>query len=165
MLTVPAVTENVVEFEPCGTVTVTGTFAAVGAALIPTDAPPLGAADVSATVQVDPTDGVNDAGLHERLLKTGVCRIVTVPPLTDVDNTAPAESADRALASCGEDETSCVDAATARVTDATTPLERAVESKPQTTQVAVPAPLLQERVLPAAPEPSVKVADVKSVVE
>ena len=33
-----------------------GTFAAVGAALIPTEAPPLSAADVSATVQVVPAD-------------------------------------------------------------------------------------------------------------
>lgn len=99
MLTVPAVTENVVELEPCGTVTVVGTFAAVGAALIPTEAPPLGAADVSVTVQVDPTDGVNVAGLHERLLRVGVWRIVTVPPLAEVDIPAPEESADIALVS------------------------------------------------------------------
>jgi len=54
---------------------------------------------MSATVQVDPADGVKDAGLHERLLKTDVWRIVTVPPLAEVDIPAPEESADIVLVS------------------------------------------------------------------
>ena len=73
VVTLPAVAENVVEVEPCGIVTLEGTFAAVGDTLMPMVAPPLSAADVSETVQVDPTEGVNVVGLHERLLNTGVC--------------------------------------------------------------------------------------------
>ena len=72
VLTVPAVAEKVVVVDPCGTVTEAGMFATAGEALSVTVAPPLGAADESATVQVDPADGVSDIGLHEMPLKRAV---------------------------------------------------------------------------------------------
>jgi len=98
-LTLPAVAENVIEDEPCGIVTVAGTFAAAGDELREIVAPPLSAADVRETVQVDPMDGVNVVGVHESVLRSGVWRIVTVVPLTEVGMAAPTESADTALVS------------------------------------------------------------------
>jgi len=70
VLTLPAVTGKVADVFPCGTVTVAGTFAAAGVALIAIIAPPLGAGDVSVTVHVDPMDGVSDVGLQDRPLNT-----------------------------------------------------------------------------------------------
>jgi len=165
VVTLPAVTENVVEVEPCGTVTVAGTFAAAGDALIPIAAPPLGAADVSVTVQVDPTDGVNVAGLHERPLRAGDCRIVTVPPLAVVDSADPAESADSAFVNWINEDVSGVEFASVNVTEATALSGIAEVFSPQTRQVTVPAPSAQESVLSAAPAAAANVADVKSVVE
>ena len=71
VVTVASVTENVVEVKPCGTVAVAGIFTRAGDALRAIVAPGLNAADVSATVQVVPVDGDNDAGLHETLLRAG----------------------------------------------------------------------------------------------
>ena len=99
MLTLPAVAEKAAEVEPCGTVTVAGRFATAGDELRVIVAPPLSAADVSATVQVDPMEGVNVVGVHENVLRIGVWRIVTVVPLTEVGMAAPTESADTALES------------------------------------------------------------------
>jgi hypothetical protein len=80
--------------EPCGTVTGVVKFTSAGDALIVIAAPPLRAAEVNLAVQVDPAAGVSDAGLQDKLLKTGTCSMVTVPPLTDVGIAAPVESAD-----------------------------------------------------------------------
>jgi uncharacterized membrane protein len=76
---VPSVTEKVAEVEPCGMVAVFGTFTRAGAALSAIVAPPLNAADVSATVQVDPADGVSDAGLHDMLLRPGTSGLTVRP--------------------------------------------------------------------------------------
>jgi hypothetical protein len=165
VVTLPAVTENVVEVEPCGIVTLAGTFAADGAALTPMETPPLGAADVSATVQVDPEDGEIVLGLHERLPKVAAWRILTVPPLAVVDSAAPVESADMPFVSWMVEEESVVEGANVRVTEARTLFGMLEEFKPQTKQVAVPVPLVQESVLFAAPAPAEMVADVKSAVE
>lgn len=164
VLTLPAVTENVVEVEPCGTVTVAGTFAAAGDALIPIAAPPLSAADVSVTVQVEPTVGVNDVGVHTRLLRAGVCPMATVPPLAVVGMPAPVESADRALVNWTDADESVGDAAKVRVTEATTLFGIDEVFSPQTRHVAVPEPSVQESVLFEAPAPAVTDADAKSAV-
>ena len=92
-LTVPAVTGNVAEVAPCGTLTLEGTFAPAGAALSPTVAPPARAAEVRVTVQVDPAEGETEVGLHERLFRPGVCWIVTVPLLAATGIDAPVASA------------------------------------------------------------------------
>lgn len=57
------------------------------------------------------------------------------------------------------------EAATVRVTEATTLFGIADEFSPHAMQVAVPTPLLQESVLFAAADPGARVADVKSLVE
>jgi len=165
VVTLPAVAAKVVEVEPCGTVTVAGTLAAAEDALMSTTAPPLSAPDVSVTVQVDPTDGVNDVGLQERLLKAGVCKMVTVPPLAVVDTGAPAESAETVFVNWTDEDVSGVEFARVNVTEATTLFGIAEVFRPQTRQVAVPEPSVQERVLFAAPVPVAKLAPVKSVVE
>jgi hypothetical protein len=158
---VPAVAENVVELEPCGIVTLAGTFAEAGAALIATAAPPLKAADESVTVQVDPADGVSVTGLHERPAKTGVCRMVTVPALADVAIGAPVESADRGFVNWTAAEVSVGEVARFSVTDASTLFGIDEVFSPQTRQVAVPALSLQDSVLPEAPAAAAMVAEVK----
>jgi len=165
VVTLPAVAENVVEVDPCGTVTVAGTVATDGDALIAIVAPPLAAADDKVTVHVEPADGDSVVGVHERLLKAGVCRIVTVPPLVVVGIAAPVEDADTPFVSVTDDDVSEVELARSNVTEATTLLGIDEVFRPQTRQVAVPVPLVQESVLPVAPEPAATVADVKSVVE
>jgi hypothetical protein len=79
---VPSVTEKVAEVEPCGTVAVVGTVTRAGDALSAIVAPPLNAADVSATVQVDPAEGVSDAGLHDMLLRAGAGGLAVRPNVT-----------------------------------------------------------------------------------
>jgi hypothetical protein len=165
VVTVPAVTGNVAEVEPCGTVTLAGTLATNGDALRPIVAPPLGAADVRATVHVEPADGERLVGVQERLLNSAVCSNVTVPPLTVVAIAPPAKSADTPFVNWTVEEESVIEGATASVTDASTLFGMLVEFKPQTRQVAVPVPFTQESVLFAAPVPAATVADVKSVVE
>jgi hypothetical protein len=165
VLTLPAVTGNVVIVEPCGTVTDEGMFATAGDALRLMDAPPLSAGEVSATVQVDPAAGDSDAGVQARPLKTGVWRIVTVPLLADVGTAAPLESDEIPFESWIVEAESRVEPATVRVTEATTLLGIVMEFRPHTRQVAVPEPLLQVRDLFAAPMPGEKVAELKSAVE
>lgn len=161
----PASIANKVEVDPCGTVTLAGRVRTAGDALIAMAAPPLRAGDVSVTVQVDPSNDVREVGVHVMPLKEGACRIVTVPPLAEVDIAAPLESAETPLVTWTEEEVSCVEPATVSVTEATTLLGIAVGFSPQTRQVAVPTPLLQESDLLAAAGPGVKVAVVKSVGE
>lgn len=47
-------------------------FAPAGAELSAIVAPPVNAAEVRLTVQVEPADGLIESGLHERLLNFGV---------------------------------------------------------------------------------------------
>lgn len=164
-LTPPAATENDVDVDSWGTVTLDGTVATAGDALIATTAPPLGAPSVSVTIHVLPPEGLTKMGLHERLFKAGIWRIVTVPPEAEVAMEAPSASAEMPLVSCTIEELSVVEFASVRVTDAKILLGIDKVFSPQTMHVAVPVPLAQERVLfPSAP-PEAKAADVKSVVE
>jgi hypothetical protein len=78
--TTPAVIGNVVEVEPCGTVTAVDMLTSVGNELRLIVVPPFSAARVSATVQVDPADGLTAVGLQEKPFKPGVCGIVTTEP-------------------------------------------------------------------------------------
>ncbi len=165
VLTLPALTEKVVDVDPCGTVTFDGTVATAGDALIATAAPPLGAAAVSVTVHVEPVEGLTEVGVQARLLKAAVREIVTVPPAAEVATAAPFGSAEIPLVSWTAEELAVVELASVRVTEATT-LEGIDELfRPQTMQVAVPVEFAQESVFFVSAAPEAKVADVKSVVE
>jgi hypothetical protein len=72
LLTLPAVTVNVAEVEPCGTVTVAGTLAAEVFELeSDTDMPPLPAAAVRVTVPLPDWLLTIVLGLTETLLRAG----------------------------------------------------------------------------------------------
>jgi hypothetical protein len=116
-------------------------------------------------VQVEPADGDRDVGVQARLLRTGVWRIVTVPPLAVVGIAAPVESADTGLLRVTDDEVSDVELARSRVTEATILLGIEEVLSPQTKQVALPDAVVHDSVLFAAPEPAATDAEVKSVVE
>ena len=68
-----------VEVDALGTVTVAGTVRFALFDVNPTVVPPVGACEVSVTVQVGAAGGVTVGGLHVRLVTVG-CTIVT-PPL------------------------------------------------------------------------------------
>ena len=95
----------------------------------------------------------------------GVCKIVTVPPLAVVGMAAPVEFADTPLVRVTDEDVSWVESANVSVTDATGSFGIDEVLRPQTRQVAVPVPRVQESVLFATPELAATVADVKSVVE
>jgi len=88
LVTLPALTENVEDVEPWGTVTVEGMLTSAGDELRLIVAPPLPGAEVRATVQVDPTVGLTANGVHEKPLRAGPGTIVTTPPLPDVGRVA-----------------------------------------------------------------------------
>jgi hypothetical protein len=127
-------------------------------------APPLGAADVKATVQVVVAGGVSDTALHENPFRANWV-IVTVPPVVDNDSDEPVPSeAPLLFVNCSGEEVFFVVLDTVRETVATIPLAIGVEFSPMSTQVVEPAPLLQKRDLFVS-EPTANVADEKSTVE
>ena len=125
-------------------------------------APPLGAADVKATVQVVVAGGVSDTALHENPFRAS-CGIVTVPPVVDIDTVEPVASAPTLFVNCSHDDVFFVVFDTTRDTVATTPLVIGVED-PISTQVVEPAMLLQKRDLFPS-KPIANVADEKSTIE
>lgn len=164
-LTVPAVTAKVAEVWPCDTVTVEGTLASAGEALMPIVAPPLKAGEVNDTEQVAPDEGLTVVGLQVRLLSPGFCRIVTVPPVTEVAMVPPIVSAANPPANCSDEEVLAVEDERVSVSVPTTPLEITELLRPHTKQVIVPGPGLQFNVLFVSADPAAKLADEKSVVE
>ena len=165
VLTFPAVTANVPDVDPCGMTTLDGMFAPAGDPLRPTVAPPLNAAELRLTVQVDPADGLTESGLHEKLLNLGLCRIVTLPPDADAERAVPAGVAAAAFPNWTSDDPFSVEADKPSVTAATVPLEIVVSLRPQATQVMLPAPLAQESDLFAIIGPAATLAEEKSLVE
>ncbi len=80
LVTLPAVTVNVVEVEPWGTVTLEGTVAAVVLELeSDTTTPPVPAADVRLTVPVPDLPLTIVLGLTEILLKAGDGGLTVTP--------------------------------------------------------------------------------------
>jgi len=165
-VTVPAVTVNVADVAPCGTVTVAGAEIAVDDELIATDAPPLGAAIVSAIEQDDVAWDATVTGLHEKPFRP-CCWIVTVPPLADAVNALAFASAAVLFPSCTVDDVAFVELDTASATVAIAPFAIVVVFIPDTMHVAEPVPLLQVMDLLSVPSMvvAVTVAPVKSVVE
>jgi hypothetical protein len=126
-------------------------------------APPLGAADVKATVQVAVAGGVSETALHENPFKAS-CGIVTVPPEVDIDTDEPVPSDAPLLVNCSDDELFFVVVDIANVTVPTTPVVIGIVLFPISTQVVEPAVLLQYRDLFVS-EPTANVAAEKSTVE
>lgn len=165
VVTLPAVTGNVVEVEPCGTVTVDCIVTSVGDELRLIVVPPLPAAKVNCTVHVVPADGLTDVGLQEKPFKLGVCTIVTVPLLVEVESAVAVVLADIPLVSWTTEEVLLVDADKVKLTVATTPVVIDVSLRPHSIQIAVPVPYWQESDLLAAADPTTTLAEVKSVGE
>jgi hypothetical protein len=77
--TPPVVTGNVVEVEPCGTVTLVDMLTSVGNELRLIVVPPIPASSVNATEQFDPAAGLTAAGMQEKPFKPGVWIVTTEP--------------------------------------------------------------------------------------
>jgi hypothetical protein len=163
VVTDPALTVNIAEVEPCGIVTLDGSLVPAGDELRVMIAPPLGAADDKATMQLAVDGGMRDTELHENPSRpTGT--IVTVPPVVEIGSDDPVASDASLFVSCTDDDVSVVVLDTVSDTVATTPLSIGA-SRPESTQIAEPALLLQDSDLPAAAGPAATVADEKSTVE
>lgn len=164
-VTVPAaVKENVAVDWPAKTVTLEGIVAPAGDELSVTVAA-LKAADESVTLQVVPADGDTDVALHVRLLRLGVCSIVTVPLVVDIGIDTPWASAAELPVSWMVEDGSEAFPARVSVTVAKTAFGIVLSFIPQATHVALPEDVLQLTVLPVAPGPAATVADEKSVGE
>ncbi len=149
--TVPAVTVKVVELAPCGMVT-----GEVGTMAAPLDdetviaEPPLGAAEVSAMVQVELAVGLIVRGVQENPFNPGVWLMVTVPPVVETAMEAAIESVPRLFASWSVVEVFEVvlDSFTEAV--AATPFAIVAAFMPQSMQLTPPEMGLQIMDLPAA---------------
>lgn len=146
--TAPGLAVNVAEVEPCGTVTDEGMLAPAGEEESVTRAPPLGAAAVRPTVQVEVLGGVIDTGRQERPFNAGL--MVRTPPLPEIPKDAADPSAALRLVRFNTEELFGVDDATVTDTVATTPFPIAVVFRPYKMQVIAPEPLPQEIILLAA---------------
>lgn len=147
--------------------TLVGIVAPAGDELRETTAPPVKAGDVSCTVQVEPAEGETEAGLQARLLKLGVCSILTVPLLADTGTGAPLASAAAVPDSWMMEDGSGALPDSVRVTVARTASGIVLSFNPQAMHVAVPAEVTQVTDLPVpeAPAPAATLMDEKSVVE
>jgi hypothetical protein len=161
-----ALAENVIEIDPCGIVMLAGTLTPPEEAAIEMRAPPLFAADVSATVQSADAGVTSDIGLQVNPFRAGGLMPMFAPTVAVVID-IPAKSAADPLASWTAEETAVVEFETVRETVATTPFEIGVSFRAYKTHVSVPGALVQEIPLLAlaAADPSCTLMDEKSVVE
>lgn len=163
--TVDALAVNVAEVAPCAIVTVGGNRAPEGEDVRAIAAPPIGAGDVRATVQLEVDGGAMACGLHEKPFKLDWL-IVTVPPVVETPSIVPAPSDATAFSTCKTD-VGCVDEDdTVSDTVAMTPPEIGVAFMPHKTHVLDPGALLQDTDLftAAAAGPMVTPIDEKSAV-
>lgn len=160
-----AVTENVVEAEPWGIVTVDGIVTSAGDELRLMVAPPLPAAAVSATVQVDPVAGLTATGVHEKPLRPGM--IVTTPPLPEIGRVVAPVPAAISLVNWTSEDVSVVEVETVREIVATTPLGIVESFRPDTMHREIPALVahVTDLLAPVATGPAAIVIDEKSTVE
>jgi hypothetical protein len=164
VVTVRGVTVNVPEVTPCVTTTVAGMVTSGSEALIPMEAPPLGAAADRPSVQVAAAGGVMDTGTQENPFSAAGWTMVTLPPLAAVVSAKPSVDAAMGLETCTCEVVSVVVLEMARDTVAATPLVIGVVLSPQSTHVVEPAPGLHESILldAMATGPAITVAEVKS---
>lgn len=142
--TVFAVTEKVVDVAPCGTVTVEAMLTSAGDEFRLIVVPPLPAAEVRSTVQVDTIGGVINIGLQEKPFSPGAWTIVTVPPLADAEIAAADGFAAAGLKICTAEEVFEVEGETFSETVATTPSETLPELSPHKMHLKLPVWFSQE---------------------
>jgi hypothetical protein len=142
--TVFAVTENVVDVAPCGTVTVEAMLTSAGDEFRVIVAPPVPAAEVRSTVQVDTIGGEINIGLQEKPFSPGGWTIITVPPLADAEIAAADGFAAVGLKICTVEEVFEVEGETFSETVATTPSETIPELSPHNMHVKLPVWFWQE---------------------
>ena len=164
--TVPPLRVNVPEVDPCAMVIFDGRIAPEGDELSAMVAPPLGAADVSATVHVAVDGGAIDTELHENPFKPNA-PIATVPPVVVIGMAEPPASDETAFVSWTNEDLLVVELDNTSDTVATTPLPIVSALSPQTKHVNDPNFVLHESDLFAAVAtgPAARVAEEKSVVE
>ena len=119
---------KVIVLLPAATVTDAGTVKPLTLELSDTVAPPVGAAPLKLTVQVDVAPGASDVAPHDKELMTGAWETVIVPPLAVTVSEAPAAVAAAAFVT----PTAAVVAPLVMVTVATptTPFEIVLEFRP-----------------------------------
>jgi len=151
-LMAPAVALNVVEVEPAATVAEAATGSMVLLLDRDTTVPPLGAAETSATVQVELAPEVRLVGEHCKEDKPGCqFRTATAPEVAEMLSADPfAKAAIGLLTAMGTVEP-LVAGERVTVTVPTTPLPIVESVAPIATHVTVPLTELQVRVLPAVP--------------
>jgi hypothetical protein len=166
VVTIPAVIENVVELDPCGIVTLGGTFRAGAEDAREINAPPLLAAAVRATLQTADACEASDIGLQNSPFNAGGVMPI-VDPTVEVANDIPTASAADPCESWTSEELDVVELETVKPTVATTPFESGVVLKPYKTHFFVPGVLVQETDLFALipDDPSATLTDEKSLVE
>jgi len=137
--TVPAVTRNVVELDPWAIVTCEGATAAALEDEIAMVAPPLTAAEVSETVQVELNVGLMATGIQASPFNPGACVMVTVLPVPEMVRELAVAPADELPTKPTAVEVLVVAVDKVITAVATTPFDIAVALRPHTRQVTVPA--------------------------
>ena len=160
----PALRVNVPELDPCGITMLDGMIAPAGDELSATVTPPLGAADVNATVHVAVDGGVIDTALHENPFSPND-EIVTVAPLPDTASEEPPPSEASRFVRLTADDGFVLELDTPMATVATTPLPIVAALEPESTHVNDPVFELHDKDLFPAAGPAANVADEKSAVE
>jgi hypothetical protein len=161
-VTGPAVAVKVVEEVPAGTVTADGMVRAGLLSARATIAPPVGAASLSPTVQVEDAGQVRTLGLQLSWVKP-MTRAVIVPPVARIEIVPPVGELPRASVTPIEVPVVVVESVT--VTTATTPLCMVLVLRPVSKHMYEPGLLAHTRVLPAAVAAAPALAVMATILE
>lgn len=160
LVTVVVVPLKVADVAPAATVTDAGTVSAESLLVNVTLAPPLGAAPLSVTVQVELIELLMLAGLQDRELTVGKAPPVTVPPVDERAMLVP--EGDAATPPLIWIAVAVRSGAIVRFTTATVPFEMIAEFMADTRHLYVPLPGKQFSVLEALMEAVPGVAEIET---
>ena len=158
LVNVAVVALNVAELPNAATVTDDGTVRVELLFVRATLAPPGGAAPLSVTLHVELLELPKLAGLQDKELTLGNAPLVTVPPVEESAISSPEGDAARLLLIAIEVMVKPTDMV--RFTTATVPFEMIPEFMPDTTQVYVPKPGKQFKLLEALLDAAPAVAEI-----